>query len=324
MLIPIGTKVIIKFTGESGIVVKQIDDEMFGVQLEDMDTIVPVHGVDLRVVEASQPTEMSGEHAPVDTALNISFEYGIHIVFKSNDHHLINKKYSIHLANMTDHDYVYEYKFALGNDVIHTESQRIMSQGTIPVGKMMYEDLNEKAAIHLSIAQMTTAGLDPWQKRTLHLKMKQFFTKQAIGLADGCIYHDYILTGWQTLKEPAEDEKLKVQASTFKKANPMIRHRVISAANFETEIDLHIDKLTANHEGLDKFQKLSIQMESMKRYVDKAINLNMDRVFIIHGIGKGRLRRDIAKYLDQDSDVLYHKNEYHPKYGYGATEVVFR
>lgn len=324
MLIPIGTKVIIKFTGESGTVIKQIDEEMFGVQLDDMDSIVPVHGVDLRVVKASQPTEMTGNHAPVNSALNLSFESGIHVVFKSNDHHLINKKYSIHLANMTDVDYVYEYTFAMGNDVIHTESQRIASQATLPVGEMMYEDLNEKAAIHLSIARMTTAGLDPWQQRTLHLKMKQFFSKQEIGLADGCIYHHYTLTGWKTLKDPSDQEKLKVQASTFKKANPLVRHRVISAANFETEIDLHIDKLTANHEGLDKFQKLIIQMESMKRYVDKAKSLNMDRVFLIHGIGKGRLRRDIAKYLDQDSDVLYHKNEYHPKYAYGATEVVFR
>lgn len=324
MLIPIGTKVVIKFTGESGTIVKQIDEEMFGVQLEDMDSIVPVHGVDIKVVKASQPTEHNGDHAPVNESLNLSFQSGIHVVFKSNDHHLINKKYSIHLANMTDLDYVYEYKFSLGNDVIHTESQRIVSQATLSVGKMMYEDLNEKATIDLSIARMTTAGLDPWQQRTLHLKMKQFFTKQEIGLADGCIYHAYLLTGWQTMKDPSDQTKLKVQASTFKKANPMVRHRVISAANFVIEIDLHIDKLTANHEGLDKFQKLLIQMESMKRYVDKAKNLNMDRVFLIHGIGKGRLRRDIAKYLDLDSDVLYHKNEYHPKYGYGATEVVFR
>ena len=154
--------------------------------------------------------------------------------------------------------------------------------------------------------------------------MKQFFKKQFIGLSDGSIYHDYLLTGWQTKQDPNATPKLEVQKSGFKKANPLIRHQVVSAANFEIEIDLHINKLTANHEGLDKFQKLTIQMEAMKRYVNQAKILRMDRVFLIHGLGKGRLRRDIAKYLDKDSDVLYYKNEYHPKYGFGATEVVFR
>jgi len=324
MLIPIGSKVIIKFTGEDGIITKQIDEEMFEVHLLDSDTKIPIHGVDLRILEASAPTEHYGNHSAVNEEVNISFESGIHLVFKSNDHHLINKKYSIHLANMTDEAYVYEYKFKLSKDVINSESQRIASQAILTVGKMMYEDLNEKASIQLSIARMTTAGLDPWKTRTLHLKMKQFFTKQEIGLADGCIYHDYTLTGWKTIKDSDTTPKLTTQRSGFKKANPMIRHQVISAANFEIEIDLHINKLTANHDGLDKFQKLTIQLESMKRYVDKAKSLRMDRVFLIHGVGKGRLKRDIAKYLELDNDILYYKNEYHPKYGFGATEVVFR
>jgi len=324
MLIPIASKVIIKFTGEEGVVTKQIDDELFEVHLLEADTKIPVQGTDLRILEASAPTTLNGDHASLNEELNISFDSGIHMVFKSNDHHLINKKYTIHLANITDHTYVYEYKFRLGTEVIHSESQRIPNGGVIKVGNMMYEDLNEKASIHLSIAQMSTAGLDPWQSRTLHLKMKQFFAKQEIGLSDGCIYHDYTLTGWQKLKDSSTEQKLKVQKSGFRKANPMIRHQVISAANFDIEIDLHINKLTANHEGLDRFQKLTIQLESMKRYIDKAKNLRMDRVFLIHGVGKGRLKRDIAKFLETDSDVLYYKNEYHPKYGFGATEVVFR
>ena len=169
MLIPLGSKVIIKFTGEEGVVTRQMDEELFEVHLLDDDSKIPVHGVDLRIVEASAPTEHNGQHAAVTEELNISMESGIHLVFKSNDHHLINKKYSIHLVNMTDETYVYEYKFRLGKDVIHAESQRITTQATLNVGKMMYEDLNEKASIQISIAQMTTAGLDLWKMRTLHL-----------------------------------------------------------------------------------------------------------------------------------------------------------
>ncbi|MBK6929627.1 MAG: Smr/MutS family protein [Saprospirales bacterium] len=47
------------------------------------------------------------------------------------------------------------------------------------------------------------------------------------------------------------------------------------------------------------------------------------RVFIIHGVGEGKLRETIADELRRRPEVHKFKNEYHTKYGYGATEVVF-
>jgi len=40
-------------------------------------------------------------------------------------------------------------------------------------------------------------------------------------------------------------------------------------------------------------------------------------------IGKGRLRNEIASRLVQMPEVKTFKNEYHPNYGFGATEVIF-
>ena len=302
----------------------RIDEELYRVQIDDVQQSIKINGAELRIVEASEPMQLTGASTQVDEKINLSLDAGIHVIFKSNDHHLINKKYQIFLSNATDQTYVYEYQFALGQTVIHTESNRITPYQSLKLGSMMYEDLNEKAIIHLTIAPLTTAGLDPWKKRSLHLKMKQFFKKQEVGLADGCLYHDYLMTGWQTVIDPKDQKPLEVKTTDNPNKSIKQRHQVISAANFDTALDLHIEKLTANHEGLSNYQILTIQMESMKRYIDKAKTLRMDSVFLIHGLGKGRLKRDIAHYLDRDPDVLFHKNEYHPKYGFGATEVVFR
>ncbi|WP_428409939.1 Smr/MutS family protein [Phaeodactylibacter xiamenensis] len=43
----------------------------------------------------------------------------------------------------------------------------------------------------------------------------------------------------------------------------------------------------------------------------------------MHGIGKGKLRDSIASRLIQMPEVRSFRNEYHHRYGYGATEVIF-
>ena len=65
-----------------------------------------------------------------------------------------------------------------------------------------------------------------------------------------------------------------------------------------------------------------IQLAAFENYLNKAINLGVDRFFVIHGLGKGRLRNEIATRLLKHPQVQTFKNEYHAKYGYGATEVV--
>ncbi|RME96879.1 MAG: hypothetical protein D6772_11235, partial [Bacteroidetes bacterium] len=58
------------------------------------------------------------------------------------------------------------------------------------------------------------------------------------------------------------------------------------------------------------------------RYLDQAIRLGAERVFVIHGVGEGKLRDAIAERLRQNPQVVDFKNEYHPRYGFGATEVI--
>jgi dsDNA-specific endonuclease/ATPase MutS2 len=44
---------------------------------------------------------------------------------------------------------------------------------------------------------------------------------------------------------------------------------------------------------------------------------------VIHGLGKGKLKNEIATRLINHPEVKTFKNEYHPKYGFGATEIIF-
>jgi dsDNA-specific endonuclease/ATPase MutS2 len=54
-------------------------------------------------------------------------------------------------------------------------------------------------------------------------------------------------------------------------------------------------------------------------------SLDMKKLSIgnAHGLGEGKLRTAIARRLKEMHEVSAYKNEYHPKYGWGATEVIF-
>ncbi|MCG7859693.1 hypothetical protein MD537_22130, partial [Flavihumibacter sediminis] len=45
---------------------------------------------------------------------------------------------------------------------------------------------------------------------------------------------------------------------------------------------------------------------------------------VIHGLGSGRLRDEIHSLLRLRKPVKYFVNQYHPNYGYGATEIYFQ
>ncbi len=64
-------------------------------------------------------------------------------------------------------------------------------------------------------------------------------------------------------------------------------------------------------------------MKKFEAYIDEAVRQGVERVFIIHGIGKGHLRNLITSNLIRNPNVITFKNEYHPRYGHGATEVIF-
>ena len=100
-------------------------------------------------------------------------------------------------------------------------------------------------------------------------------------------------------------------------------HDVKEYANFKGEIDLHVENLQSRKGKMSSSEKLQLQLDHFEQYMDKAIRLGVPRIYVIHGIGKGKLKNRIASRLIQMPEVKTFKNEYHPRYGWGATEVIF-
>ena len=89
-------------------------------------------------------------------------------------------------------------------------------------------------------------------------------------------------------------------------------------------IDLHIEKITDNWKRLSNYEILSLQLKTFEKYYHLAIAHHQHSLTVIHGVGEGVLRDEIHDILRLKKEVKSFVNQYHPNFGYGATEIFFQ
>jgi len=91
----------------------------------------------------------------------------------------------------------------------------------------------------------------------------------------------------------------------------------------ERIIDLHIEKLSKSYRHLTKTHILLLQLKECQKSIEAAIKRKEKNMVVIHGIGKGKLKKEVFKLLMNYNEVKNFKNEYNHRYGFGATEIFF-
>lgn len=89
-------------------------------------------------------------------------------------------------------------------------------------------------------------------------------------------------------------------------------------------IDLHIEKLTDDWRRMSNYEMLGLQLKTFEKYYHLSVIHRQPSLIVIHGIGEGKLRDEIHDVLRGRSEVKSFVNQYHPRYGYGATEIYFQ
>lgn len=92
----------------------------------------------------------------------------------------------------------------------------------------------------------------------------------------------------------------------------------------ENEIDLHIEKLRDDHQFLTQSEIINIQLAHFQQTLDAAIVHQLPSIIFIHGVGNGTLRHHIHKVISKHPQVKTFMDARKEKFGFGATEVVFK
>ena len=128
-------------------------------------------------------------------------------------------------------------------------------------------------------------------------------------------------SGWMfRLDEP----ELIIDAQKLKESfhRPAAEKKLIE--NPGKEVDLHIEKLRDDHQFLNKSEMLEIQLTTFKKALEAAVVHKLDSIIFIHGTGNGTLKNEIHKLLSKHVQVKTFMDARKEKFGYGATEVIFK
>lgn len=91
----------------------------------------------------------------------------------------------------------------------------------------------------------------------------------------------------------------------------------------EAEVDLHIEALSDKPDQLSDLEKHELQLRFFRTCLNQAVLNGYKKVVFIHGVGRGVLKNDIQRELDQ-YDNLQYMDAPIAKYGVGAVEVYFK
>ena len=349
MLYTEGTKVRFINTGDQGVIVDILDAEMVNVQLDGDDMVIPAFLENLERVEsklppnrkpvkakfvtpkpvASKPTSSNIGH---ESQYNILNSLGIQLAFEPEVRaDGITSKYQIYLINDTRYAALFAFTIHLAGSTSQTLNGKMESVSYVHVGEMKFTDLSESPKVEVDCWQVSTVGTGNKLTKSLRIKPKQFFKNvRTAPLLDKQVHWYQLFENFdKEKKEQGEDLKTYTQRNAQKPKKPKSEYRTVDAGNpmdlahFVNEIDLHIEQLTNSKKKMNNAEILRIQLNSFDNFIEEALRVGVGSVFVIHGLGKGKLKNEIATRLINHPHVKTFKNEYHPKYGFGATEVIF-
>lgn len=347
---PVGTKVHFRFTGEAGTVVGLLEDGLIQVQMdEDSSLVIPAFEEDLEPYKPPTPTaqseiRFSRQEAPpeplhqqIKGTVAPDEREGILLAFEPMQGRSETvSKYKAWLVNASASTYLFYIGLFIGDDCLFSKEDKLDAGVALELGNMDSDDLNDLPDVEIELKRISTAGVEEGGLQEFKIKPKQFFNKLRHTPVLNLFTHAFLIPDQnkstaaeqnaQSLREYTKQNKKKQQPPKdhWYNSAPYRAFDIEEFSTFEPEIDLHIEALTSTWRQLDKAMILRIQLEQCTKFLDRAIRLGAHQVYLIHGVGEGKLRDAIKELLTDRPEVVRFKNEYHHKYGYGATEVFLR
>ncbi len=360
-MLKIGTKIKFLYTPDQGTITAQLGGGIVMVLLEGVNMEIPAFEED--IIEAKPPAPVSisqGYTAPTSKKPLLTesaqspgvrpktpaipekkvpavkvFYTGFQLLFepvRKSDASV--DKYKIYLYNDTPFDVLYDFTFSLRGKLQTDKEGSMKTSGLTLVAEMGWDDLNDLPETMTRVQPVYTDSSGEWMEKALKIKAQSFF-KNLIPLGTPLKEaHLYIL--WEELKQaPAQESDLKTYTKSLakKKQQPEPEKEahwydpianVGEYAAFVNEIDLHIEALHDSPGKLSAGEILQIQMRACDQFLEKAVRLGVPKVYIIHGVGTGRLKDSVAARLRRNTEVLKFTNNWIEKYGWGATEVLLK
>lgn len=227
----------------------------------------------------------------------------------------------VHLINRTETplNFIYSLQF-FGKQEFEVRGE-VMAFTDFYLHDVDFEDMNDSPAFvfEFSLLKADKKKAD-YYEASVKLKPKQLFDRIELLKEKGEATFTYKLFD-QYPDRPYDDYvETPVPKGTKVYSLKDIRQHIQPA---RTVVDLHIEKLTDSWKHLTNGEILTMQLKEFDKWYDAAIANYQPHLIVIHGIGSGKLRDEIHQLLRNRREVKSFVNQFHPSFGYGATEIYF-
>ncbi|UAY53630.1 Smr/MutS family protein [Ferruginibacter albus] len=330
-----GDTILILATNEEGKVIEELDNNMVLVEVKGIRFPVYKDQVDFPYFKMFSEKKLMND-APVKKYIdNIKKEKsnvkqkvsdGVFLSFLPVydkdvfDDNVINK-FKLYLINQTDEAYHFDYSLFYSGDNQFQLRNQIEPLAEFYLNDIQFEDLNDNPRFDFEFSLVNEDKTKaPYYEYSLKPKAKQLFKKieemqvknQAAFTYE--IFKEYPFKTEEIIPDMPPGKGYKLYDISRIKEHVTPARRVV---------DLHIEKLSDNWKHLSNFEILTIQLKEFEKYYDLAVFHYQPSLIVIHGIGIGKLKDEIHNILRNKKEVRSFINQYHPNYGYGATEIYF-
>ena len=318
-------------TGATGSIAESLPNGNFQVRLDGGLGYLPAPGHALALVEgespAPAPVAKKEPHPAAETG-------GVQLAFDP----LFNEdgepsRYQLYLINGTPARILYEIKVRTADKQHLSKFGPLAAGDKLRLNTVAYAWLNERLQVDLDVRAALADGTGPRHFQQVKIRPKQFFGsfRHVPALNHGA--HQFVV--FPRLREragedgaPATSTLRELTRAQMKpnatKADPTPRRPSLADhSDFNPVLDLHLEALVSDPKAVARDKILGLQMERFDAFIDQALRLDVERVVIVHGLGNGILKTEIHQKLQHVPFVRKFTNDYHPQYGYGATEVFF-
>lgn len=228
----------------------------------------------------------------------------------------------VHLLNRTETalNFIYSLQF-FGKPEFELRSE-VQPFSDFYVHDVDFEDMNDSPAFVFEFSlQKPDKKKADYYEASVKLKPKQLFDRIEQLKEKGEATFTYRL--FDKYPDRPYDEYVEIPVAKGTKIYNLkdIRQHILPP---RTVVDLHIEKLTDKWKHLTNGEIMTIQLKEFEKWYDAAIANYQSQLIVIHGIGSGKLRDEIHEMLRTRKDVKSFVNQYHPSFGYGATEIFFK
>jgi hypothetical protein len=327
MKFSIGDDIVLKRTGEEGRVVAVVSKTM--VEVEVKGTVFPVYTEDVEhpylkwftqkspLKKQSAPQQLPVEKMP---PMKTRMAKGVYLSFipefKTDDMEEVVSHVKVFLLNELPVNVNFTYDARIVDTSLFSLEGMLHAFGNIYLHSVPYADMNDQPRFNWHVL----APDNTMAEGMLRIKPAKLFEHVNSIQQGGNPSFSYLLAA--ELKEKKKAEPMLEPVRIQPLPSPATKHQTKESP--KQEIDLHIENLRSNIRGLSNAEIIKIQLDTLEHYLHLAIVHRQERMVVIHGLGKGKLRDEVHALLKATPEVARYKNEWSGKYGFGATEVSFR